>query len=275
MKEPIIFTDLDGTLLDEKNYSYQEALPALSLISSIAIPLIFCSSKTRAELETFRFRLGNAHPFISENGGGIYIPQGYFNTMAEAKLSNGYQLISLGTPYEEIRKQFIFLRDQSSARVRGFADMSVTEVAALTGLSEQEAALARQRDFDEAFVFEGKPEDGFLRAIEESGLRWTQGKIFHIMGGQDKGRAVSILMSLYKQEFGEIVSMALGDSLNDLPMLMAVDIPVLIKHNDGSFDPRIKVPNILKTQLPGPSGWNETVLRFLEHESGKGVLGDA
>ncbi|MFZ5523332.1 MAG: HAD-IIB family hydrolase [Pseudomonadota bacterium] len=266
MKKTIIFTDLDGTLLDETSYSCQEALPALRLISSGGIPLILCSSKTRAELQMFRKHLDNSHPFISENGGGIFIPQGYFTAPLEAARLNGYQMIPLGFPYPEIRKQFVRLREQLHAKVRGFADMSIAEVAALTGLAEEDAALARQRDFDEAFVFVGPPDEGFLRAIEASGLRWTQGRIFHIMGNHDKGRAVNILMSLYEQQYGEVASMGLGDSLNDLTMLMAVERPVLIRHNDGSFDTRIVIPDLLKTQLPGPAGWNETVLHLLAHQ---------
>jgi hydroxypyruvate reductase len=266
MKKTIIFTDLDGTLLDEANYSWQEALPALSLISSGKVPLILCSSKTRAELEIYRARLDNAHPFISENGGGIFIPHGYFKAPIESEESNGYQLILLGAPYAEIRKQFVRLREQMHAEVRGFADMSIAEVAALTGLPEDEAVLARQRDFDEAFVFEGPPDKRFLSAIEASGLSWTQGRIFHVMGNHDKGRAVNILKTLYKQEFGGVSSMALGDSLNDLAMLKAVERPVLVRHKDGSFDTRIEISDLLQTRLPGTAGWNEAVLKLLAHK---------
>src|SRR5512135_2792694 len=79
MKKIVIFTDLDGTLLDEVNYSWSEAQPALNLIKSGATPLILCSSKTRAELEAYRVQLDNHHPFIAENGGGIFIPRGYFS----------------------------------------------------------------------------------------------------------------------------------------------------------------------------------------------------
>jgi mannosyl-3-phosphoglycerate phosphatase len=70
MQRVLIFTDLDGTLLDS-SYSFNDALPALDLIRERAIPLIICSSKTRAEIEHYRKRLDNRHPFISENGGGF------------------------------------------------------------------------------------------------------------------------------------------------------------------------------------------------------------
>jgi glycerate 2-kinase len=264
MKKTIIFTDLDGTLLDEATYSSAAALPALGMVADGGIPLILCSSKTRAELEAWRVLLNNTHPFICENGGGIFIPRGYFSFPVEAEQTKGYQLIRLGTPYAEVRKQFVSLREKLHTKARGFSDMSIAEVAALTGLSEEDSALAMQRDFDEPFIFEGEPDKSFLHAIEASGLHWTQGRFFHIMGSHDKGRAVNILVSLYRKKYGGVTSIALGDSLNDLAMLREADRPVLVRHADNSFDTRISIPGLLKTQLPGPAGWNETVLRLLE-----------
>lgn len=264
----MIFTDLDGTLLDEETYSYAEAQPALGLLASSATPLILCSSKTRAEIEIYRRRMDNAHPFIAENGGGIYIPQGYFSVPIVSKKLDGYQLILLGTSYVEIKDHFDRLRKKSGAKVRGFSDMTIDEISVLTGLSVNEAVLAKQRDFDEPFVFEVEPDEDFLRAIEDAGLYWTQGRIFHIMGHHDKGRAVNILMSLYRQQYGDVVSIGLGDNLNDLPMLMEVDHPVLVRHKDGGYDSRIALPRLLKTQLPGPLGWNEIVLQLLAQEPG-------
>ncbi|OGS98827.1 MAG: hypothetical protein A3K04_10535, partial [Gallionellales bacterium RBG_16_56_9] len=268
MPKTIIASDLDGTLLDSTDYSFAAAQPALAMIRARDVPLVLCSSKTRAEIEEYRRRLDNGHPFIAENGGGIFIPHGYFSVPLDAAESGNYRLILLGMPYAEIRSRFVRLREQLGARVRGFADMTVEEVSVLTGLSPDEAVLARQRDFDEPFVFEGLPDESFLRAIEASGLCWTQGRIFHIMGNHDKGRAVNILMSLYRQQYGSVASIGLGDSLNDLPMLMEVDHPVLVRHEDGSFDARIAIPRLLKTKLPGPAGWNETVMQLLAQEPG-------
>ncbi len=263
MQKIIIFSDLDGTLLDGTSHSFNAALPALNKIQAHAIPLILCSSKTRAEIERCRILLNNQHPFISENGGGIFIPLGYFSVSFEAKALDGYSLIELGMPYADIRHQFDRLRKHLPVQVRGFADMSNNEIAELTGLSWNEVKLAKQRDFDEPFIFEGAPDERFLRAIESLNLSWTQGRIFHIMGNHDKGRAVNILLSLYRQQYGGVASSGLGDSLNDLPMLEAVDHPVLVWRADGSVDSRIAIPHIQKTQLVGPAGWNETVLQLL------------
>lgn len=264
MQKTIIFTDLDGTLLDLVRYSYEDALPALDMVLAHGIPLILCSSKTRAEIAVYRRRMDNDYPFISENGGGIFIPQGYFATPTEdSKNLDGFHLVALGTPHAEIRRRFIALREQLGVNVRGFTDMTVEEVAALTGLSCDEAALSKQRDFEEPFVFDGAPDTGFLRAIEDAGLNWTQGRVFHIMGQHDKGRAVRLLKALYEREHGTVTTIGLGDSLNDLPMLEAVDHPVLVQQEDGSFDERIDIAGLIRTQSPGPLGWNETVLQLL------------
>lgn len=263
VRKMILFSDLDGTLLDETGYSFHDALPALNLIQAHAIPLILCSSKTRAEIEAYRLGMRNGHPFISENGGGIFIPQGYFPALLDATSFDGYQLITLGTPYVEIRSRFVALRQQLGAQVRGFGDMTAEEVAELTGLSCEAASFAKQRDFDEPFIFDGAPDERFLQAIEDTGLRWTQGRIFHILGNHDKGHAVEILKSLYLQEYGATTSIGLGDGFNDLSMLQSVDHPVLIRHEDGSFDSRIAIAGLVKTQSPGPQGWNAAVLQLL------------
>ncbi|KAF5413010.1 MAG: Glucosyl-3-phosphoglycerate/mannosyl-3- phosphoglycerate phosphatase [Candidatus Methanocomedens sp.] len=77
--EYVIYTDMDGTLIDHDTYSYEAALPALDLIRKRNIPLVFCTSKTRAELEVYCKELEIYHPLISENGGAIFIPEDYFD----------------------------------------------------------------------------------------------------------------------------------------------------------------------------------------------------
>ena len=74
----IVFSDLDGTLLDGDDYSHDQALPALRLLRRRNIPLVLCTSKTRAEVEFHRRRLANRDPFVVENGGAVYVPEGYF-----------------------------------------------------------------------------------------------------------------------------------------------------------------------------------------------------
>jgi mannosyl-3-phosphoglycerate phosphatase len=261
----IIFTDLDGTLLHPRTYSFDEARPALELIRQRDIPLVLCSSKTRAEIEVYRRRLENDHPFISENGGGVFIPEGYFPSFADGERQDGYRLIRFGSPYQELRTALTDLRERLSIKVKGFGDMSVQEIALISGLSESEAALSKMRDFDEPFIFEesGAREDAFLQAIESRGYRWTRGRFYHITGECDKGRAVTFLKGLYEQKYGPIRTIGIGDSFNDLPLLRVVDLPALVRKEEGNYEEGISLPNLIRTDGIGPAGWNRMIMRLL------------
>ena len=74
MKRPIIYTDLDGSLLD--HYTY-EATPAKSLLrqlDNLGTPVIPCTSKTVAEVIPLCRSLNLFGPFIAENGALICVP---------------------------------------------------------------------------------------------------------------------------------------------------------------------------------------------------------
>jgi len=267
----VIFTDLDGTLLDSA-YSFRKALPALRLIKEKNIPLLLCSSKTATEMEHFRKKIGNHHPFITENGGGIYIPKDYFgsqitNSGLKIKDYNKYTLIKLGASYEDLRKALEELRDEGYD-VKGFGDMSAREVAGLTGLKLPDAARAKMRDFDEPFVFRGSGLSAarLRRRIRAKGLNYTQGEFLHIMGDSDKGRAVGILKRLYGKQGRKIITAALGDSPNDIEMLQTVDHPFVVKKKDGSYNQQVirKVRACIRAGGIGPEGWNSAVLKLID-----------
>ena len=273
MKKLIIFTDLDGTLLDNDTYSFNAALPALNLIKKMEIPLIVCSSKTRAEIECYRKKLDNKHPFISENGGGIFIPKGYFNS--ELLISNcefseeeDYQIIGLGAKYSALRKAIKELREEGF-NVRGFGDMSIREIADITGLSFNEARMAKKRDFDEPFIYSGEIDKlpMLLESIAAKGFNYTQGKYFHILGNSDKGKAVSILTDLYKSTFDSIATVGVGDSLNDIPMLEKVDLPVIVQKPEGNYISAGNIKAFIRADGIGPEGWNKTVMVLLQNLS--------
>ena len=172
MTNIIIITDLDGTLLHPVSYSFEDAVPALEEVREANIPVVLCSSKTKAEIEVYRRRINNRDPFISENGGGIFIPEGYFFNPVEGRRSDGFTVITLGETYSVIRGILHDIRDRTGIRVRGFGDMSPDDVALITGMQLSDAGLSKQRDFDEPFIFE-EGEDRvteFLNEIGEAGL---------------------------------------------------------------------------------------------------------
>lgn len=266
----LVFTDLDGTLLDHATYSFDPARPALRALEERGVPLVLCTSKTRAETERWRRALGNAHPFIVENGGGIFVPRGYF-PFAAAKGSEEslYEELEFGTPYQELRRILAEMRGRIDPSIRGFGDMTDEEVAELCGFSVDEARLARDREYDEPFVV---GDDGLLEAVEaaagRAGLHLVKGGRFHhLVGDNDKGRAVTTLRGLYERAHGPLRTVGLGDSPNDEPMLRAVDIPVVVGKPGGGYDSGIDMPGLVRAPGTGPEGWREAILGILARET--------
>ena len=267
----LIFTDLDGTLLDHHTYSWDAAEEALAEIKRRRVPLIFVTSKTRAETEVLRRKLDHAHPFVTENGGGIFIPHGYFHLRIEGAEKVGrYHCRALARPYPEAIAALEKLATEARVGVVGFHQMSAREIAQNTGLSVQQAKLARQREFNEPFFFTGAGEQNaekFMQAAKRRGLEVTRGgRFWHLATGGDKGRAVRYLTKLYdRAAHRRLRSVGLGDSLNDLSLLAAVDQAVLLPQPDGSFNREVlaKLTRVSRGIAPGPAGWNQAVLQFL------------
>ncbi|MDR4508304.1 MAG: HAD-IIB family hydrolase [Candidatus Brocadiaceae bacterium] len=263
----IIFTDLDGTLLDHETYSFEKALAALSLVNEKKIPLVICTSKTQSEIEVYREKLGNNDPFISENGGAVIIPKNYFKTII-AKNSDRYIMIELGTPYAAIIATLSEIKKHSNATIRGFSDMTPEEVSAMTGIDIASAKLSKKRFYSEPIIIEGNAETitDVKKRILASGMNFAEGgRFYHVLStNTDKGKAVTILKNIYKENSNDsIKTIGLGDSLNDLPMLSVVDIPVLVKKTSGNFDTKIKLSNLVYANGIGPDGWNRVLLEIL------------
>lgn len=63
----LVFSDLDGTLLDSHSYDWQPAAPWLSRLREANVPVILCSSKTSAEMLYLQKTLGlQGLPLIAE-----------------------------------------------------------------------------------------------------------------------------------------------------------------------------------------------------------------
>ncbi|BEQ14390.1 HAD-IIB family hydrolase [Desulfoferula mesophila] len=262
----VIFSDLDGTLLDHHTYSYQPALPALDEIKKRGLALVLCSSKTRAEMIPLHAELGLDAPIIAENGGGVFAPEGNPVVKGEhwIEAGGGWKVLEIGLPIAEVRQRMAVFKDQ--LRLQGFSEMSDHEVAKLTGLSKEQAAQARRREFNEPILPPADQAAGeaLVRAAEEAGLQLTQGgRFWHLLGGGDKGKAVRLLSVLYAKRDPDLVTMALGDAPNDLSMFQAVERPVLVARPDGSHAP-VELEGLTKEPLAGPAGFNHAVLAALE-----------
>jgi mannosyl-3-phosphoglycerate phosphatase len=271
----LIFSDLDGTLLDHDTYGFEEAQRALLCIKALGIPLILCSSKTRVEIESLRKALNNNDPFVAENGAAIFIPRGILNPIPLFPLTfneiEGYRVIELGASYQKLKASFAEIKAVTGIKATGFSEMSIEQIAQTTGLSFDQAALAKQREYSEPFLFlEENPNARWSRLEQEVLKRDLKlvkgGRFYHLIGPNDKGKAVRLLRELYQKTNRSLVSIGLGDSPNDFPMLENVSVPVLIQKKIGKIEPWPGSTPVYRPREIGPKGWNAFILDLLKED---------
>lgn len=265
---PLVITDLDATLLDHETYSWQAAAEALAALRTRSIPLVLNSSKTQPEIELLREELNNHHPFVVENGAAVLTPAGYFREPA-GEPEGALELQRFGAPRETIVGEIRRLRAERRLAVEGFSDWTTEQITERTGLAAESAARAADRCCSEPTIFSGDAGslEWFQSELERAGLRTLQGgRFLHVTGQFDKADGVRWLRERYGAEHPdrEVVVIALGDSPNDQGMLDAADVAVIVQSPRSGQLEVSKPRRILRTELPGPSGWNEAVGELLD-----------
>ena len=194
------------------------------------------------------------------------IPENYFANRDPD--NENYHIKYFAKPYSEITSIAHSLRAKHGYLFCGFSDMSIQEICKQTSLDENAAADAKAREATEPILWNESEArlDEFHKQLNEHGLKLTRGgRFLHIMSPVSKGQAVNWLLEQYREHLPDItwVSMALGDSENDIEMLQQVDYPVLVK-NPYAVQPELSdMDKLVRTRLPGPHGWNEAVLSLI------------
>ena len=270
----LIFTDLDGSLLDHSSYSFAPAAGLLDRLAKQLIPVIPVTSKTCAEVLSLRKNLNNQQPFIVENGAAIYLPKKYFEQRPEdASELNDYWVIANSPP----RSHWLQLLDDAAKPFTGeyqtFSSICTNEgiagLARLTGLTAEQAALAQQREYSEPIHWLGSAnrKADFSLALTNAGAHLSQGGRFLTMGGDiDKGRALMHLKALYQKKFGACQSLAIGDSSNDISMLEAADSALVIRSENHSAPVLQRITHFRLSKSIGPNGWVEGVTAWLANQ---------
>jgi mannosyl-3-phosphoglycerate phosphatase len=256
--QTVVVTDLDGTLLDHTTYSYAPAIPALNQLASQAIPVVFCSSKTAAEMIPLRAELGIKAPYIVENGSAV----------CDVVYRNGASMKVLGCDVSRIRDFLHQCRTCYGFRFTFFGEMELADVVAATGLSRQQARLAADRRYSEPLIWQGSEHQlsDFLKMASEAGLSAQQGGRFLTLSGLcSKGLAVTWLRDHYERSTGMPVRIvALGDSPNDESLLNAADIAVIVQSAKSSQLRADNARHVVRTSEPGPTGWCNAILQILD-----------
>lgn len=249
----IIFTDLDGTLLDHETYSYIPARPLLDCLVAQKIPVILATSKTAAELLPLRESLGlSACPAIVENGAGL--------------LPAGGGLPPGTGDYARLRQALADLPPDLRACFTGFGDWSVEELATRTGLPPEAAAAAKARNFSEPGLFHGTGDRrrAFLDNLMSRGVQAREGgRYLTLSFGATKADRMAEIRQNYP---AAKTAIALGDAPNDVEMLTTADIGVIIPN--PARDPLPPLPGedtgrIRRARRPGPEGWAQSLRAIL------------
>lgn len=266
-----VFTDLDGTLLDHYSYEFQPAKVSVFLCHELDFPIIPCTSKTYKEIISIRSQLGLGTPFTVENGAAIFLPKKWLKEY----LIDPIDLIEYGEFYI---KEFGYSRSYWLRQLKthasdfahlyhGFADLNAKELSELTGLSEKQAEKANMRHYSEPLHWIGDScqKNAFIKRMQDAGATLVEGgRFLHVCGEENKGSALEWLFNLIKTQVpGSWSSVALGDSANDIPMLEKTDIAVQIKSMVKPFAELNKKENVLRSSMPGPTGWHEVMMKLI------------
>lgn len=260
----LVFSDLDGTLLNHDDYSFKPAKEALDYLESQSIPLIIATSKTFSEVIALQKELKIKKPFIVENGAGIFIPS---ECVLAESLAFKEEWIKVSQAHSYIELRLFFTNMKRSYPIKGFGDMSLNEVVGYTGLKKEDAINAMKRDFTEPFVMEDiSLVEELRKKANAEGLDIVKGgRFYHLISlDQDKANAMLNLTHMYDEYYNtEHKKIALGDSANDYTMIKKADTGVLVPLHDGSFSP-IGTEAILKAKYPGPKGWNSSIKEIFD-----------
>jgi len=252
-----VVSDVDGTLMDH-SYDLTPAKETIKKLKKLSIPVILCTSKTASEVRVIRNELNLRDPYIVENGAAIY--------GESLKRVNGE--IILGIKYEFLEEILNFISKEIDYKLTPLNNLNDQEATQLTGLQGNSLNLMRDRHWSMPFL--NPP--SYLEAKIKICCKKFNVDIFkgnrmsHLLSSKsNKGKAINVLKEYSNIQNIEIIG--LGDSPNDLPLLLSSDIKIVIPGKDG---PNLNLLDQLKdleftlASEPNGYGWKNEINKFLK-----------
>jgi D-glycerate 3-kinase len=270
-KQWLVFSDLDGSLLDHFDYNFEAARPMIEVLEKEDIPLILNTSKTLAELLLIRPEMNNKHPFIIENGAAVYIPVDYFDKAPTGcELRGDFWVKSFVAQRQHWQYLISQITDGYQGCFKLFLELNIKEIALLTGLDMADAKAASERQYGEPVVWRGSDKSRlqFIADLGQMGANvLIGGRFLHVSGQCDKGQALEWLVCQYQLQtaylYKSIKTIAIGDSGNDVAMLEVADQSLIIRSPTHGPPLVNRTDRITTTEKEGPQGWYQGVKNLL------------
>lgn len=279
----IVLTRLEGCLLDPQTNSYGAARQALAALERRSIPLLLISHWTRAQVDKIRQQLQLRDPFVVEAGTVIYIPEHYFPASIldeHWSLQADFFRRAAGLPYQDLRQSLGQVRSQLQVDLVGFGDWTAEELAMTYGFTVEDADLAKARETSEIFSYAGHAEQLYMLLNREME---AQGYHLHLSPLESLSlphqwylttspsacpdpvrQSTQILLDCYRSHLGVVSSLGISCVPADAGFLGLTGTRIVLPgpHREPRWAEITQDWHL--AQLPGPEGWNEAVLMWLE-----------
>ena len=251
-----VVSDVDGTLMDH-SYDLTPAKETIKLLQELFIPVILCTSKTAAEVKVIRKQLNLTDPYIVENGAAIY----------GESLNKVNGKIILGERYEILEDILKNISKEINYDLQALNDLSDQKATELTGLRGHSLELMRDRHWSMPFL---NPPDSKEEQLNTCCKKYKVevfrgNRMSHLLSiNSNKGKAINELKKYANKQ--DIKIIGLGDSENDLPLLLNSDFKIIIPSPSG---PNMKLLNKLSeynytlASEPNGYGWKKEVNKLI------------
>ncbi len=251
-----VVSDVDGTLMDH-SYDLTPAKETIKTLQKLFIPVILCTSKTASEVKVIRNELNLKDPYIVENGAAIY--------GESLKKVNGE--IILGIRYESLEKILNSISKEIDYKLTPLNNLSDKEATHLTGLEGNSLSLMRDRHWSMPFL--NPPsylEEEINICCKKFNVDIFKGnRMSHLLSiNSNKGKAINVLKKYSKIQNIQIIG--LGDSPNDLPLLLNSDIRIVIPGTDGpnlNLIDKLKGLEFILASQPNGYGWKNEINKLM------------
>ncbi len=253
-----VVSDVDGTLMDH-SYDLSPAKETIELLQKLSIPVILCTSKTASEVKIIRKELNLTDPYIVENGAAIY---------GESLVKVNGEII-LGKKYEFLEEILNFISKEIDYNLIPLNNLTDQEATTLTGLTGKSLSLMRDRHWSMPFL--NPPsflEEKINMCCKKFKVDVFKGnRMSHLLSiNSNKGKAINALKKYSNIQNIKIIG--LGDSPNDLPLLLNSDIRVVIPGMDGPNSillEQLEDSEFILASEPNGYGWKNEINKLINN----------